>query len=304
MFRFKRIPPLYLFALLVGLLLAASQTACSTTQREELTHIRQGVSDQLDRSLEEPNELVFAGQVEDQDGRWLNDCVVVLFKNGKEVTRTTTRLMESAFSDEGPMDGVFELRVPNVYKLSLAHEVVYSNQALVPMSTVHGMVGTRYLGAWFDDLQPAEMHVLQVPDKQLEYALVVLPMSQAELPPSHLPGNLSFQNGMLVIGQGGATGGGDDGGTETAVAAVPASIPPSNAQFTVLPKEPGSQAWNLKMTGYYGNRWDVWERFLAGRIPGLTWETFKQSVLVHNPHLEEDSFVFYPEKSYLLPFGQ
>lgn len=295
-------PTFFLVILLLTLVFFLGLSACSPTQRDGFIQLSQTISNEVDQSLEEPNELVFAGQVEDENGRWLNDCVVVLFKNGEEVARTTTRLMESSFSDEGPMDGVFELRIPNAYKLSLAHEVFYQNRALVPMSTVHGVVGTRYLGTWLDNLNPTDVRVMNVPNKQLEYVLVVLSMPQNELPDSHLPGKLSFKNGILVTNQADAVGSQQVAVQATAVPTI-VPVPQNNTQLIVLPNETSGLAWNLKMTGFYGTRWEVWERFLAGRVP-MTWETFKEAVLVYNPQLETDGFVFYPEKSYLLPFNQ
>lgn len=292
-----------LFFFLLASALLFSQLACSTTQREEVLHLGQSFSAEVDRALEEPTELVFAGQIEDANGRWLNDCVVVLFKNGEEVTRTTSRLMDSPFSNNGPMDGVFELRIPNIYKLSLVHEFYHADRTPILMRTASGMVGTRYLGTWFDDLNPKDMQVLHVPDKQLEYALVVLSMRQDELPESHQRGNLRLNGGILVTN---LTGTMPPDGTAMQATAVPnpTPVPQANIQFTVLPSENGGLAWNLQMTGYYGNRWDVWEQYLSGRVPGMSWEAFKEAVLVYNPHLETDSFVFYPEKVYLLPFSQ
>mgnify|MGYP007059381648 CR=1 FL=1 len=299
----KKTPSFYLLLMLLSLIVLFSQVACSPTQRDGFIQAGQVFTEEVDKALVEPEELVFAGQVEDENGRWLNNCVVVLFKNGEEVARTTSGLMDSSFSDNGPMDGVFELRVANVYKLSLAHEIYHPNRVPVSMSTVPGVVGTRYLGTWFENLNPTDMRVLNVPDKQLEYALVVLPMPQDELPDGYSPGKLSFKNGTLITNQADEEGNENLAAQATAVP-NPTPAPESNIQFVVLPAESSGQAWNLKMTGYYGNRWDVWERFIAGRIPGMNWETFKYSVLVHNPHLETDGFVFYPEKSYLLPFNQ
>jgi len=296
----KKSHPTYLFVLVFGLLVLLCQAACSPDQRTAVVQAAEVLSNEVDSTLAEPSEVVFAGQVEDENGRWLNDRVVVLFRNGEEVARTTSRLMDSPFSDNGPMDGVFELRVPNEYKLTLAHEFYHPNRALIAMSTVPGVVGTRYLGTWFNDLNPNDLRVINVPNKQLEYALVVLSMPQDELPDSHAKGNLTFQNGMLIIKPEE-----DEPETEPATAVpVARSIPESNIQFTVLPSRNDGQDWHLQMTGYYGTRWDVWERFIAGRVPGMDWETFKNAILVYNPQLEEDSFVFYPDKSYLLPFNQ
>lgn len=304
----KKVHSTYLFVVLVGLLLLFSQAACSPDQRTAVVQAAEVISNEVDETLAEPSELVFAGQIEDENGRWLNNCVIVLFKNGIEVTRTTSGLMDSPFSDNGPMDGVFELRIPNAYKLTLAHEFYLSNNSLLAMKTVPGMVGMRYLGTWLDNLTPSDFRVINVPDKQAEYALVVLPMAQDELPDRYSKGNLTFQNGLLVIDQeqAGGRGGAEEvvAKTETAVAEPILAAPQPNVRFTVLPSRNNGKDWHLQMTGYFGNRWDVWEKYIAGRIPGLDWETFKYAVLVHNPQLETDGFVFYPEKSYLLPFNQ
>jgi hypothetical protein len=303
----KKVHPSYLFVLICGLLLLFSQAACSPGQRMAMAQAAQAINNEVDETLAEPSELVFAGQVEDENGRWLNNCVVVLFKNGVEVIRTTSRLMDSPFSDNGPMDGVFELRIVNDYKLTLAHEFYLSNNNLMAMKTVPGMVGMRYLGTWFDNLNPNDFRVLSVPNKQAEYAVVVLPIPHDELPERYARGKLTFQHGMLVIDQ--EVGGGQGGAeeivveTETAVEPLPVASQP-NVRFTVLPSRNNGKDWHLQMTGYYGNRWDVWEKYIAGRVPGMDWKTFEYSVLVHNPQLESDGFVFYPEKSYLLPFNQ
>ena len=300
MFHFSKRSVLFV-NLLLGLLIL-SLAACSTDQRLFMADAAAALNEEVDTALAEPNELVFAGQIEDESGRWLNDCVVILFRNGEEVTRTSTRLMDSSFTGDGPMDGVFELRTPNIYKLSIAHEIYHPNGALVPMSTVPGIVGMRYLGSWFKDLNPSDMRVLSVPDKQLEYAIVVLPMSLDEVPDNYAPGKLTFKNGMLII-QPEET---DDGeGSESELPeALPLPTPEANIIFTVLPSRNNGLDWNLQLKGYYGNRWDVWEKYVAGRGNGMSWETFKEAVLVHNPHLETDGFVFYPDKTYLLPYTQ
>ena len=300
MFHFSKRSVL-LVNLLLGLLIL-SLAACSTDQRFFVAEAAAALNEEVDTALAEPNELVFAGQIEDENGRWLNDCVVVLFRNGEEVTRTSTRLMDSSFTGNGPMDGVFELHTPNVYKLTVAHEIYHPNRALVSTSTVPGVVGTRYLGTWFEDLNPSDMRVLDVPDKQLEYAIVVLPMPLDEVPDNYAPGKLTFQNGMLIV-QPEETDD-DEGGESAPPEALPLPTPEANIVFNVLPSRNNGQDWHLQMTGYYGNRWDVWERFVSGRIPGLDWETFKYAVLVHNPHLEDDGFVFYSNKTYLLPFAE
>lgn len=288
-----------LYALFFGCLLFVGQVACSPTQSAAVLGAAVTLNNEVDSALNEPKELVFAGQVEDENGRWLNNCVVVLFKNGVEVARGTTSLRESALSNEGPMDGVFELRITNIYKLTVAHDAYYyPDRALVEMHTIPGVVGTQYLGTWHEDLNPSDMRLINLPSKQLEYALVVLPMPLDELPDTHRQGNLTFQDGMLVIKSA------EQENEPVRETAVPLPPPQSDIQFTVLNGENNGDVWRLQMNGYYGNRWDVWEQFVAGRGNGMSWETFKEAVLVYNPHLETDGYVFYPNKSYRLPFSQ
>ena len=67
------------------------------------------------------------------------------------------------------------------------------------------------------------------------------------------------------------------------------------------PPPPEEITWTRKLTGFYGNRWQAWEQFVKSQVPGITWHEFKDQVLVYNPHLETDGYVFRPEKEYLLP---
>ncbi|GJM40924.1 MAG: hypothetical protein DHS20C20_12060 [Ardenticatenaceae bacterium] len=286
-----------LFFIFAGALLVFSSSACSENSPDYLVQAAEIVTNEVDDALADPNDLVFAGQVEDENGRWLNNCVVILFKHGEEVARSTTSLRETAFSSDGPMDGVFELRISNEYKFSENHEFFYyPSGAAVDMRIIPGVVGNRYLGTWEENLNPSDFLRFHVPSKQAEYALVVLPMPLDEMPESHRSGNLTFQDGMLVIKPEEAS---EDEPIVEEETAVPLPLPETNVQFTFLPRE--GQAWNLQLTGYYGNRWDVWEKYVAGRGIGMSWETFKVAVLSHNPQLEEDGFVFYPDKYYLLP---
>ena len=54
-----------LIVLLLGLLLLASQVACSPTQRDGVHSLAEAFSQEIDKTLEDPSDLVFAGQVAD-----------------------------------------------------------------------------------------------------------------------------------------------------------------------------------------------------------------------------------------------
>ncbi len=281
-----------------------SQAACTAPQRDAAGNMVAAVSDGIDASLENAPELVFSGQVEDENGRWLNDYVVLLFQDGKEVARTTSHLLDAPLSGQGPMDGVFELRVRNEYALTEMHKFYDHDDNIMVMQPVSGVVGKRYIGTWFERLNPKDMRIISIPNKQLKFTIVVLDYTKETLPQSYYRGNLSLsEGGVLMTNMEDAV---SDGQVAVLATAVPTQQPAiqSNVQFTVLQNSNSSTAWNMQMTGYYGNRWDVWQRFISGHVSGITWEYFKESVLVHNPELESDGFVFYPDKTYRLPLNQ
>ncbi|MBK8900498.1 MAG: hypothetical protein IPM53_04890 [Anaerolineaceae bacterium] len=292
------------FVFLVGLffsgMLLISQTACSQPQQAAARNLLGEVSTRVDDTLETPSDLVFAGQIANEAGAWQNEYVVVLFKNGEELTRTTSRLLNSPLSGKGPMDGVFELRVSNVYELSVNHTFYDDANNQLQMSTVPGLMGTRYIGRWLGELNPSDIRVFHVGEKQLTYSVVVLPVALAALSDAYQPGRLRLNERTLLTDQ---TDEAANGAVVFMATAVPQPMPApeSNIQLVRLPSQNNGQDWHLQLTGYYGNRWDVWERFVAGYGHSMSWETFKEAVLVHNPHLESDGFVFYPNKLYLLP---
>lgn len=303
----------HLALILFSFLLLLGQIACSPNQRTAVANAALAISNDVDESLQLPDDLVFAGQISDANLQWLNNYVIVLFKNGKEMARTHSQLHESPLSGQGPMDGVFELRITNEYKLTANHEFLQDGLPLT-MRPVNGVMGQAYIGTWFN-LKPGSFHVIEVQDKQLEYAIVVLDMPLSEVPTGYQRGNLAFEDGILLINQQENQQNLVVANVAEAATAVPTPhvdvqtvstsvnkpAPQSNPQLAVLPSHNNGQDWHYQLTGYYGNRWDVWERYVAGRGHSMSWEYFKEAVLVYNPHLETDGFVFYPDKAYLLP---
>lgn len=59
-------------------------------------------------------------------------------------------------------------------------------------------------------------------------------------------------------------------------------------------------AWDLHLTGYSGDRWDLWLGYIRHYSP-ISWPAFNVAVAQHNPHLAADGYRFLPEKSYVLP---
>lgn len=271
----SRIKKNRIWLLFIGLIIFLAIYLYANIQREAVV----ALSEEINNSLVIPSDLVFAGQVSDADGKWLNDYVVVLFINGEEVARTISSLQDSPLSGRGPMDGVFELSTPNIYRLSLSHGFFQEDGNLVPFQAVAGLYRISYIGTWFN-LTPNSYRDIMVPEKQVQYSIVVLNQPVDELSEIYDQGALSFANGMVLINKA------------------------DNVQFNILPNEPEGVTWNLQMTGFYGNRWNLWEKYISDHVPSLSWEVFRDSVLLYNPQLEEDGYIFYPDKTYLLPSSQ
>lgn len=60
-------------------------------------------------------------------------------------------------------------------------------------------------------------------------------------------------------------------------------------------------SWTYQLTGFSGNRWDAWEKFVQPRITELNWAEFKEEVVKYNPQLIEDEYIFLQNKTYLMP---
>ncbi|MBX3013061.1 MAG: hypothetical protein KF832_16205 [Caldilineaceae bacterium] len=62
-------------------------------------------------------------------------------------------------------------------------------------------------------------------------------------------------------------------------------------------------AWSRPLRGFVGTLWQCWQRYVAGKVIGVTWQTFQQTVGDHNPELVADDYRFQAQKSYWLPLN-
>ena len=102
MFLSKKFLSFSLYLLLLSLILLSSQVACSPVQDETILSLVETTNDEVDQSLQDPSDLVFAGQVESDDKEWQNGYVVVLFEDGIEVDRKITCLLYTSPSPRDP----------------------------------------------------------------------------------------------------------------------------------------------------------------------------------------------------------
>ncbi len=64
----------------------------------------------------------------------------------------------------------------------------------------------------------------------------------------------------------------------------------------------GEICWTDELTNFNGNRSQVWDDYLKEEIKAkLSFTQFKDEVVSHNPVLAADGYIFYSQKTYLLP---
>lgn len=264
---YKMIDRSRLFLLLVLMCCLPLLLACTDTPQKAMAQVMEGVSQRIDDAYQTPREIIFAGKVVDKESdEWLNDCLVIAFLDGEEIGRSLSTTGKFAHSQEGVHDGLFVVRFTNAYELTKGHKFMQAENHQIPLSEGQGMLGnTAYLYRWFNDLTPGDIVRMEVTDKQIEYALVLLPM-----PASQLPDNIL--NGPVTLTADGR-------------------IRPLKHTLT----------WSPSLTNFSGTVDDVWRQHIRGRVPNMTKDEFIYTFRIHNPVLEDDGDILYPDKRYLLP---
>lgn len=282
-----------LFILLVNftLLLAFAAVSCTPIEDRIFAGTLENINERIDKAYITASHIAFTGKVVDANGMWLDNYLVILYLNGKEIGRDTTRLQNYDESQVGPYNGLFKIRVRNDYQLSAEDTFVLSTGQTMTLANGEGFVGnTATIYKWFGDLRQGITVHINVPSKQIRYTLYVSPTAVSALPSE-------IQHGVTVLNEAGGVV--PYSSVDSLAPATASPVPEVNSQLSRA--SAGQLSWTYSLTGFFGNRWEVWERYIVGRVPGMSWETFKEQVLIHNPHLRQDGFVFYPGKTYVLP---
>lgn len=64
---------------------------------------------------------------------------------------------------------------------------------------------------------------------------------------------------------------------------------------------PGAVTWTRRISGYQGNAWNAWQKFVARETAGITWPEFRADAAQYNPSLAESDGVFLAENAYVIP---
>lgn len=59
--------------------------------------------------------------------------------------------------------------------------------------------------------------------------------------------------------------------------------------------------WTREITGFSGNRWNCWQKYVAQEVAAITWQEFREQVLDHNPSLRDSGGRFAADGLYFLP---
>jgi hypothetical protein len=65
--------------------------------------------------------------------------------------------------------------------------------------------------------------------------------------------------------------------------------------------DPTAITWSRPISGYEGNAWNAWQKYVVREVAGITWEEFKEEVSRYNPSLRDTEGQFEAERTYLLP---
>jgi len=226
--------------------------------------------------------IVFAGKVTEQEtGRWLNEYTVIVFLNGNEVGRVESQRGEYKYSGQGVHDGLFAIKIANTYKLTAADEFFYSSGDPLTMEKPPGQpANSLYIYKWFGELKPGAIIRINVPAKQIQYTIAILPRPNTELSEDLL-------NYPAIINENGR---------------VQAILTVDNTNLQNRAVSSTSQVkWNRSLTHFEGSLTEAWELYVKDQVQGLTWEQFQVEVVRNNTHLNKTGLRFQYDELYRLP---
>lgn len=275
---------LIFFGILAVIVIAISLTACSPQTGVILGDFGQGGVGYENTAV--ADYIVIAGKITNPtDGRWLNDYTVIPYLGGVELSQSQARAISRTDkffgSGEGVHDGCFVIYIPNRYELTASHVFINGNKEPVTMQYKDGgFTGRSDLYLWLDEVNPGDIFRLAIPDKQIEYAIAVMPHDNAHLDPSYIHRDtlLDKDGNVSVRVKEGVGGGIVDG---------PGSL--------------GAPGWEREFTPARNMTYqEVWLLYVSVHATNLNQYTFAQEVVRMNPELVQTGG-FVVNETYYLP---
>ncbi|MFL5627374.1 MAG: hypothetical protein ACJ788_17500 [Ktedonobacteraceae bacterium] len=130
------------------------------------------------------SEIVFAGKIVNSTTReWPNNRLVLVFLKGKEVGRAVTTVGAFSESNRGTHDGLFIIRVRNIYRLKPDDFTSADNQSFPFQRDRAGRFSRDYIYQWFDELEEGNRISILIPSKNAQYSILSIPGDVSALPP-------------------------------------------------------------------------------------------------------------------------
>lgn len=276
---------LIIFGTFVVILMALGLTACSPQSGVLLGQVGIGGVSYEDTAV--ADHIVIAGKITDPvTGKWLNNYTVIPYFNDEELSQPQSRAISRTDkypqSGEGVHDGCFVLYIPNRYELTASHVFVNGNQEPITMRYKDGgLTGRSELYLWLGEVHPGDLIQLGIPDKQIEYAIAVMPEDNANLNPE------IHQNSTVLDKDGRVT----------------KPIDNDSNNEVLIPETTTQISWTREYTVLSGTTiWDSWKWYVEGQVPEMNWSTYYAEVVQRNPDLVRTGY-FVQGQTYYLPLA-
>jgi hypothetical protein len=148
-----------------------------------------------------PDRIKIVGHVKDHTNSYLNNYLVILYRENDEVKRAiTTNGKFNGDRNDRPEDGYFELDVPNIDQLSRCSLIEDFRQVRSGASPQSLGTQTAYVWRDFPDLRTGISTPINREEGKKKYTLLVLPASLDDYPEEIKRYNTYLdQNGNIVI---------------------------------------------------------------------------------------------------------
>jgi hypothetical protein len=165
--------------------------------------------------FQKTEEIVIAGKVVNENSeKWLNERLVLVFLDNKEVGRAITQIGVFEPSREGAHDGLYTIELDNVYDLSLFSLYRANNSILGIAKKLQEedamfydfplpwkkKIEKLYLYHWRGEIPEGEEYRIAIPSKNTAYVVKVLDNDVSSLPQEVLDNPVELrENGALII---------------------------------------------------------------------------------------------------------
>ncbi len=154
-----------------------------------------GLSYWIIRSTATQNIMFVGKVVNPSTGDWNNNRLIIVFKNNKEVARTTSAQGEFSGNRQGIIDGLFVVKVPNEYRLTLKELPNFSMRRASEEFWNPGMT----IYSWVPEVQEGNNVTVYIEPKNITYIIQILDGDISTLPSEIVNGVTELRGSQIVV---------------------------------------------------------------------------------------------------------